>query len=327
VSPRLRRVVLGACIALAGSLPIAATLAAPEIAPPLAQRLDALDCDRLSSGDVASVLATVPAPQVIAMHGSVPIVTMEPFAEFLQRMGYPAERLVNPRDGARTTSSRLDSARLAGWIAWHYERDGLMPLLIGHSQGGMVVIRLLHDLAGTRGPRTFHVWDPREPAPESRTTIVDPRTGAPRDVAGLRLPFAAVLATGSLPRFLLGQWGMLPLLRDIPDSVDEFLGFSIPWDPIAGTFAEPPPFTATGSARVRNVVLPASYSHIDLPRTAHLASQPATRAWIEDFTPGSSTPPPADADVANLVHAAELWHAVKRQWCRQAKDLAGLTQR
>ena len=52
--------------------------------------------------DVREVLAHVPAPRIIALHGSVPIMTMAPFAEFLIAMGYPAERLRNPRDGRLT---------------------------------------------------------------------------------------------------------------------------------------------------------------------------------------------------------------------------------
>ncbi len=63
---------------------------------------------------------------------------MAPFAEFLIAMGYPAERLRNPRDGRLSYSSFGDSRRLAGSIAWHYEREGLMPMIIGHSQGGML---------------------------------------------------------------------------------------------------------------------------------------------------------------------------------------------
>ena len=46
-------------------------------------------------------------------------------------------------------------------------------------------------------------------------------------------------------------------------------------------------YHATGTARVRNVILPASYSHIELPRAAHLARQPGVRAWIDAQTPGA----------------------------------------
>jgi len=316
-----RRVLAGALVVLGvacGGLAPASARPGPD-----AGRVHDLDCTRVSASDVAHVLSRAPAPRIIALHGSVPIVTMEPFAEFLVSMGYPDERLRNPVDGTRTYRSFVDSRRLAGEIAWHYERDGLMPILIGHSQGGMVVIKVLHDLAGNGGA-PIAVWNPASAEPEPRTSIVDPRDGATRPVVGLRLEFAAALATGSLPRLLLGQWGMLSLLRDVPDSVAYFTGFAIPWDPIAGTGPRPEGFRATGSARVRNVVLPADYSHIGLPAAAHLAAQPATREWIDawrpDVVPGG---PPQDVDVTNLLHAADLWYSVKRHWCEGAKALAG----
>jgi hypothetical protein len=300
---------------------LASIVAASPPSEARAPRLAALDCARISPTDVAEVLSGAPAPRIIALHGSVPIVTMEPFAEFLVAMGYPDERVRNPVDGARTYRSFVDSRRLAGEIAWHYERDGVMPILIGHSQGGMVVIKVLHDLAGTAA-QSIPVWNPARAEPESRTAIVDPRDGRTRPVVGLKLDFAAALATGSLPRILLGQWGVLPLLRDVPDSVVEFTGFAIPWDPIAGTGPTPAGFHATGTARVRNVVLPAGYSHIGLPSTAHLARQPETRGWIDAWHPDAAPEQPKDVDVTNLLHAADLWYSVKRHWCEGAQAFA-----
>jgi hypothetical protein len=138
---------------------------------------------------------------------------------------------------------------------------------------------------------------------------------------GLKLGFAAALATGSLPRVLLGQWGVLPLLRDVPDSVAEFTGFAIPWDPIAGTGTEPAGFRATGTARVRNVVLPTDYSHIGLPATVHLAVQPETRRWVDAWRPEAAPEMPEGVDVTNLLHAADLWYSVKRHWCEGAQAL------
>src|SRR6185436_4825372 len=99
--------------------------------------------------------------------------------------------------------------------------------------------------------------------------IVDPLTGAPRPVVGLRVPYAKAIATGKLPRLLLGQWSMLTRLRKIPDSVEDFTGFAIAFDPIAGDFGGADPYRATGAARVRNVTLPATYSHIGIPLTEH----------------------------------------------------------
>jgi hypothetical protein len=296
-------------------------LALPVPEPEVARRLAALDCSKLAAAEVSATLSRVPAPRIIALHGSVPIVTMEPFAEFLEAMGYPRAQLEQPGSKARSYSSFVDSRRLAGHLAWHYERDGLMPMLIGHSQGGMIVIKVLHDLAAANQAAPIPVWDPLRDAPEARTTIVDPLTGESRTVTGLKVEYAAAMVTGSLPRLLLGQWGILPLLRDVPDSVVEFTGFSIPWDPIAGTGAQPAPYRATGTARVRNVVLPESYSHIALPRVAHLAAQPSTRAWIEAYRPGTSAPVPPDVDTSNLLHAADIWYSVKQHWCEGGKRL------
>jgi hypothetical protein len=315
-APRVAaRAIAGVLVAAWAGVAAASPLPAPA-------RVAALDCTRISAADVAEVLSRAPAPRIIALHGSVPIVTMEPFAEFLVAMGYPDERVRNPVDGTRTYRSFVDSRRLAGEIAWHYERDGLMPMLIGHSQGGMVVIKVLHDLAGD-GTQPIPVWNPVRAEPEPRTAIVDPKDGRSRPVVGLKLDFAAALATGSLPRILLGQWGVLPLLRDVPDSVHEFTGFAIPWDPIAGTGAEPAGFRATGTAQVRNVVLPADYSHIRLPATTHLALQPETRDWVDAWRPDAAPAMPRDVDVTNLVHAADLWYSVKRHWCERAKAFAG----
>jgi hypothetical protein len=281
--------------------------------------LAALDCSRIGPGDVSDVLNRWPAPRIIALQGSVPFVTMEPFAAFLETMGYPRERLADPASGATTYSSFVDSRKLAGIVAWHYERDAAMPILVGHSQGGMVVIKVLHDLAGNE---PIPVWNPARNEAEPRTTIVDPLTGSVVPVNRLELDYAAALATGSLPRLLLGQWGVLPILRDVPDSVRSFTGFAIPWDPIAGTGPEPQGFHATGRAQVRNVRLPSSYGHIGLPRVDHLASQPATRAWIDAYRPDAPEPLPRDADVSNIVHAAELWYGIKQAWCDAAKRFA-----
>jgi hypothetical protein len=272
-------------------------------------------------------VAHVPAPRIIALHGSVPITTMEPFAEFLIAMGYPAERLRNPRDGRLSYSSFGDSRRLAGSIAWHYEREGLMPMIIGHSQGGMLAVKVLQDLAGASG-QELPVWDPVRDSAEARSTIIDPHSGLERPVVGLQLPFAAALATGSVMRVLLGQWGMVSRLRSVPDSVEEFAGYFIAWDPIAGTgpdAARDNPYRPTGSARVRNLMLPTEYGHLTLPLTLHLAANPATRRWISQFDPRyqPAVPPAiADADLRNIVHAADIWFSVKKSWCLQAQQLA-----
>ena len=294
--------------------------------PTVEERLLALDPGRISEQELRETLTLAPAPRIIGLHGSVPLVTMRPFAEFLIAMGYPAERLRNPRDGSLSYSSFTDSRELAGKLAWHYEREGMMPMLIGHSQGGMLAIRILHDLAGAAGDR-IPVWNALADAPENRFAVVDPVTGAERAVVGLRVPYASALATGRVMRVLLGQWDTLALLRSVPDTVEEFTGFFIEWDPIAGTFpgaAERDPYRPTGTALVRNVTLPADYGHISLPLVAHLAANPQTRAWINAYSPRAEPAPLAggdELDVRNILHAADIWYSVKKHWCQEAQRL------
>lgn len=293
------------------------------IDPATEDRILALTPESLSEGDVRQVLARAPTPRIINLQGSLPLVTMAPFAEFLVAMGYPRERLVNPESGSLSYSSFVDARRLAGTMAWYYEQEGMMPMLIGHSQGGMIAIRVLHELAGDFDDAP-QVWDPRRDAPENRSAILDPLSGERRPIVGLRVPYVAALATGKLPRLLLGQWSMLTRLREIPDTVVEFTGFSLEWDPIAGNFGSTDPYRATGSASVRNVVLPASASHFTLPLAKDLALDPVTREWINRYAPSSEPPPPplnSRLDLANLLHAADIWYSVKKHWCMAAQQL------
>ncbi len=309
-------VVTAACLALAAFAPYAR---AGDVAP--ATAIAALDCHHLSPGDIRDVLAHAPAPRIIAISGTFGVSTMDPFARFLVAMGYPAERIRNPADGAWSYSSGTSSATLAGMLAWHYERDGMMPLLIGYSGGGMLVLRTLHELAGAFSTHVA-VVDGTTGETIPRDMIVDPETGFVRPALGLKVPYACALATGKLPRLLLGQWTMLPKLRSVPDTVDEFSGLTLEWDAIAGTFPGSEPYAATGSAHVRNVTLPAAYFHTDLPRTEHLAANPVTRAWIDAYRPEAPAPLPADVDTSNLLHAADIWHSVAKQWCLAAKRVA-----
>ena len=320
----------------AGSAPAAADESHPstDLASPFSvsgialdqeteERILALDPEHISAAEVQQVLARAPAPRIISLQGSVALVTMAPFAEYLIAMGYPEERLRNPRDGALSYSSFVDSARLAGMLAWYYEHEGMVPMLIGHSQGGMIVVRVLHELAGSFS-ESLPVWNPLRDQAEPRTAVIDPLSGKERPVVGLKVPYAAAIATGTLPRLLLGQWTMLSRLHRIPDSVEEFSGYSLAWDPIAGNFGSAEPYQATGTAQVRNVALPPAASHIGLPLAKPLALDPVVRAWIDDYVPGPSVPPPpagARVDLANLVHAADIWYSVKKHWCLEAQRL------
>ena len=307
--------------ASARNAPLAAAVVALALAlVPAARAADVakLDCERADTLTAATLPADR-APHVVLLQGSLGIVTMSPFGAFLALMGYPARALVDPRDGAMTTDSDIDGATLAGALAWWYEHDGVRPIVIGHSKGGGVVIDTLRALAGARGD-DLPLVDPRTLAPEPRTHFVDPATREPRRVVDLKLPLAAAIATGRLPRLLRGQFELARVLRDVPDSTEAFVGFSIPFDPIAGTLAgDEDPYRPTGRAAVRNVVLPPQTSHIGAPLTEHLAADPATRDWIERYRPGAAEPPPPASDIANLPLAAEMWFAIKRAWCGEAQ--------
>jgi len=310
-----------ALLALAVSIAPAVALSGTieRVDPAVAARLRVLDCSHVGADDVANVLARAPAPRIVLLQGSVAIVTMEPFARFLIAMGYPAERLANPRDGALSYDSFGDSALLAGELAFDYERTGLAPMLIGHSQGGMLALRTLYELAGEFHDE-LHVVDPATGRTLDRTAIVDPHSGRERPVIGLHVAYVAALATGWLPRLLLGQWSMLPRMRKVPDTADEFTGFSLPHDAIAGNLLGERLYVASGRAHVRNVTLPSRYHHVALPRVEHLAAAPAVRSWIDAWSPDSHVAlPPGDTE--NLVHAVDIWYSIKRHWCLQARHL------
>ncbi len=293
--------------------------------PGLAERVLALDPQAISGEAVTEILSKCPAPRIILLNGSFSIASMESFARFLVLMGYPEASLRDRGTGSYTHSSHRNSRELAGMIAWYYEAEGMRPMVIGHSQGGMVSIRILHELAGTFGNRVV-VWNPLSRKGEDRDTIVDPFTGQQRPVLGLTLGFASAAATGKPMRFLLGQWGMLGRLREIPDTVEEFNGYHLQGDWVSGTLfgvgAEDRYF-AKGSARVRNVILPRGCGHISLPLTEDLARDPEARQWIQRYVPVSDHPTCGlgleGSHGRNVVFAAEMWYSIRKQWCLELK--------
>lgn len=299
--------------ALAAALAFAASAHAADVAS-----LDCAKADELT----AAMLPADRAPHVVMPQGSLGIVTMEPFGRFLAAMGYPERALVDAHGGTMTTDSDIGGATLAGALASMHERDGVRPIVIGHSKGGGVVIQTLRALVGAEGD-DLPMVDPRTLEPLPRTSYADPASGERRRVVDLKLPLAVAIATGRMPRVLRGQFELASVLRDVPDSAEIFVGFFIPYDPIAGTFAgDEDPYRALGRAEVRNVVLPPHTSHIGVPRTEALAADPAARAWIERYRPGAGEPPAALRDAENLAMASELWYAIKRAWCGEAKRAA-----
>jgi hypothetical protein len=291
-------------------------------------RILALDPDRISDADVRNTLAAGPTPRIVLVHGGIAGVylMMESFGKFLVGMGYPESRIRDPRDGEWSQNPYLSSVRLAGQLAWYYERDGVRPMLIGHSQGGMQTVKVLHELAGDFGDRV-PVWNPITDESENRETIYDPVTRAQRPVIGLQLSYASVVGAGGLEFWAATSWSLAGRLRAIPDSVEEFTGYSIAADPIALT---PPTgassydlYRQTGNAKVHNVNLPIGYSHVTVPNTDYLVDEPGKRDWINAYTSGKNVDAATipGGDDSHVLWAADVWHNIKKHWCLEAQRL------
>ncbi|TNF53785.1 hypothetical protein EP227_05395 [bacterium] len=292
----------------------------------LNEKVLSLNPEHLTEKDVDEVLSLFPAPRVININGSLPLVKMDSFSRFLIAMGYPEKSVRNPGNESYSYSSYRDSTGFAGMIAWYYEKEGLMPILIGHSQGGMMVIKILHELAGAFDKK-LPLWNPQSGETENRYTIIDPLTGNERNVTGLKLGYASSIGAGRFMRFILGQWNMLGKLRQVPDSVEEFTGFYIKYDLIGSDllgFGKANQYYPLGSASVRNVRLPASYIHITIPLTEHLAQDTETRRWINEYTPATEEPESPEwlqGDTRNILLAAEIWYNIKKFWCIEIQKL------
>jgi len=293
----------------------------------LEERILALDPEHISESDVRSTLAAGPTPQIILLHGSIypSHLLMTSFATFLEGMGYPGAKLREPFDSAHSQSPYGSSDRLAGQIAWYYERDGARPLIIGHSQGGMQAIKVLYQLAGAFAPK-LAVWNAATDRRESRFTIIDPLNGAERPVVGLSVAYAAAVGAGGAAFLLPNQWDMFFRLRRIPNTFDEFTGFAIQGDLVAWDFPglfDMSQYRRGNLAKVRNVVLPITYNHIMVPMTHRLAVDPRTRAWINAYVPSTIDEPTVPAEVSgyNILWAADVWFSIKKHWCLEAQRL------
>jgi hypothetical protein len=299
-----------------------AVLRSIAIDPALEARILALDPARISDEEVRTVLAAGPTPRVMNMHGGIyPVhLVMESFARFLIGMGYPEQRIRHPGDGRLSHSPYEPSDRLAGAMAWYYEQEAMMPLVVGHSQGGIQAVKTLYELAGAFGPEV-RVWNPLTDAPEGRTTIIDPFTGLERPVVGLRVSYVSVVGAGGAALLLPNQWTMAGRLRTIPDTVGEFTGYALGVDMFAWDFSgAASDYRSNGTARVRNVRLPASYSHVTVAATAHLAEDETMRNWLNAYHPGElNGVPVGSASSENALWAADVWFHIKKHWALEAQ--------
>ena len=328
--------VLGACASapqspeMVGPPAPGAVLRSVQIDRAAEDRILALDPEHISGEEVRTVLAAAPAPRVLLLHGGIwPVhLAMNSFAEFLIGMGYPEKSLRrsdSEQDNPYSYNPYKDSKQLTGMIAFYYERDGLRPMIVGHSQGGIQAVKILYELAGDYQAE-IPVWNPQTDVAEDRTTIIDPLTGAARPVVGLSVCYASAVGAGGFALLLPNQWSMADRLHTIPNTVDDFTGFSIGVDFIAfslpgGSAADE--FRHNGSAEVRNVVLPTSYFHPMVPVTRELSTSKAMRDWINAYVPGQKDPLQSlpEGPSYNVLWAADVWYSIKKHWCIEAQRL------
>jgi hypothetical protein len=292
----------------------------------LEDRILALDPERITKRDITDVLSRGPTPRIINLHGGVPLVylAMESFSEFLIGMGYPEGKIRNPRDGMYSYSSYKSSQEIAGLIAWYYEKEGMPPMLIGHSGGGMKVVKVLHELAGGFADRVA-VWNPMTEEGEDRYSVVDPLTGTEQPVVGLKVGYATTVGSGAgkhVPHS--GScWADARQSRIASSILQASISRGSPRWRFVRLVAEPNQYEANGTAKVRNVRLPFTYNHVTVPASAHLVRQKSIRDWIDAYVPTDEPQLTVDLEApsTNLLWAADVWHSVKKQWCLEAQRL------
>jgi hypothetical protein len=298
---------------------------ATSIDPQLVRQILALDPEHITDHDVRSTLALGPTPQIILVHGGLygTHLLMMSFGKFLVGMGYPDAKIRDPSDGAYSQNPFGSAERVAGEIAWYYERDGVRPMLVGHSQGGIQAVKILYALDGAF-TNEIPVWNAANDAPEGRSSIVDPLTGTERSVIRTSVAYASVVGAGGMALYAPVHWVMVARLHDIPNSVEDFTGFNIDYDFIALTPPGAAPYRHNGTAQVRNVSLPASYSHVFVPYTQSLVRDAGMRDWINAYVPGGHNGDPPGHDEGrdtNVFWAADVWFSIKKHWCLEAQKL------
>ena len=284
-------------------------------------RVLAMNPERVSPEDV-KVLAAGPTPRIVLLHGGIyPVhMAMTSFGGFLTDMGYPEAKIRNPADGSWSHSPYENAVQQAGLLAWYYEHEGLRPMMIGHSQGGIQAVKILRELDGQYGDKVV-VWGPYDNADNNRTSYVDPLTGAERPViGGMVVPYVSVVAAGGAALILPNQWSMVGNLRAVPNTVEDFTGYSLGLDIWAWSVADSTQYHHNGTAKVRNVQLPAWYNHVLLPITKDLATEPKARAWIDAYTPSTNPDSaPEETTGQSALWAADVWYSVKKHWVQEAQ--------
>ncbi len=143
-------------------------------------------------------------------------------------------------------------------------------------------------------------------------------------VVGVSVAYVGVVGAGGLSLALPNQWIIAGRIRSIPDTVDEFTGYRIGLDLVAWDapgLEAIKTFYPNGKAKVRNVTLPAEYSHVFVPVTSGLADTPADARLDQRLQSSvrSEEPPPQDGDTANVIWAADVWHSRQKHWVLEAQ--------
>lgn len=293
----------------------------------LEEKILALDPENILEKDIKEVLSLAPAPRIINIHGGIyPVhLLMISFSDFLISMGYPEEKIRSPKDGSYSYSCYMDSEKITGAIAWFYEREGMRPMMVGHSQGGIQAVKVLYELAG-QFSKEIKVWNPITEETEERSTIIDPLTAIERPVVGLKVSYATAVGAGGFTRFLANQLSMFFKLRTIPDSAEEFTGFYMGLDLAGGDlfgFGGFNKFKPNGKAYVRNVKLPLGYNHVLVPGTRHLAESQEIRDWINNYIPVEEPQETVkfESSSKRILWAADVWHSIKKHWVLELQRL------
>lgn len=294
----------------------------PRVSSSLRRQILALNPDRISEADIQRVLSKAPAPQVIGIHGGIfPVhLMMKDFSNFLAAMGYPKNQTRLP-GGLYSYSPYRPSGRIAGAAAWYYEQTGMRVLMVGHSQGGLQLMKVLHDLSGTYGESAAErSFNPVTNKFEDRTTFRDPQTGRMVSLQELKpVYYATAVAAGGATQAMPNQWGVSALARKVPDATKAFTGYSVPGDVLGGGLRA---YRATGRATVRNVVVKWGSEHLTVPRAHRLAKNATSRAWINSWNPSVGNLPPSNykGPRNNLLYAANVWYEIKKYWCLSLQE-------
>ena len=250
---------------------------------------------------------------------------MKSFGEFLVGMGYPesAASAIPTTARGRTVPTRTPSAwpdRLPGTT----RATACRPMIIGHSQGGMQAVKILHVLAGDYGA-SVPVWNPLTDFPENRTSIVDPMHRRTQPVVGLRVAYVSVgrrrrrRVPPAQPVEPAGQAAHdsrhrrgIHRLFDRP----RLLGV----DACRGSMRRAISATAA-RANVRNVTLPAAIQPRGRSGRRRPPATTGERGLDRGLRPGAQPAAAAGGSAENILWAADVWCSVKKYWVIEAQRL------